>query len=250
MMNPVKFIKCTAIATAFIALMATTSCTKKIIPNGITVKETIDLDYFESIEVSDGLDITMIESDKNEMEIRTSTNVMPYILYYTDKDGRLYIGMKNVHFSSNPKIEIKVRYAAPVTAVEASGGSCINAESAISGLENFKIILSGGSRFEFVYGNLNCTTLEVDLSGGAQTNILGTCSNYIIKASGGSQAKGFNMNCDNLDADISGGSVLNVTCHNRFNLIASGGSRVEIKGNCTPDNMEISGGSDVKFGNR
>ena len=76
-------------------------------------------------------------------------------------------------------------------------------------------------------------------------NIEGTSNLFNIEASGASEINAFGLVSQDLKADISGASTLNITINKTLDVVASGASTVNYRGNGKVVSEDVSGASGI-----
>lgn len=219
-----------------------TSCRKaRIKASGDVTTEMRTVSTFDGVDVQDAIEVDIIQSPTQSVEVTTNSNLHEYIVT-SIQSGKLVIRLKNnVHIKNDPTIKVKV-YINDLTSLKASGASKVEVlGSFITNSIDFE--LSGASR---LYGNYVLNTSKLNASGASNINISGQINYFDTDLSGATVFKGFNMVVDNLDIEMSGASNASVTVNGIINIKASGASTLYYEGNGTINEINMSGASQVK----
>lgn len=216
--------------------------------NGNVTKVDRNLDAFSSVSVGHGWDLILNQGNGHKMTIEADENIIE-VLKTEVKNGHLRIYFeKGVRVRDTKMRRIYLTFE-EVHSMNASGGSDVTAESALSSSEGFSVNLSGGS--DLMFTSLKTSSFTANLSGGADADVKFSAGASInIDASGGSDIDLQDVEGDECNINLSGGSDL--TMHGEVSeasMIASGGSDL----NCSnlrvgSGNFNLSGGSDGDFG--
>lgn len=103
--------------------------------------------------------------------------------------------------------------------------------------------LSGGSDLE--WEGCNANDLTVAVSGGADIEICGRCTNLVVAASGGADADFEELIAESVSVAASGGADVIVYATKSLEINASGGADVYYGGNPANKSINKAGGADV-----
>lgn len=233
----------------FAILSATfiTSCSvTNITGSGNLTTKTLEYSGFTSIDVQNGLEVDLTQSDTYSVEVTADDNIIEYIEISTPWEGySLHIKAKPNTVFNNATALVTIKMP-ELNNVELSGGSSANI-TGFNSTGGMAIYLSGGSQIgTFITpGNITVRNIDFGLSGGSQVRLSGSASNLTIDCSGGSNIDLENFSVNNADVVLSGGSEakINVTDTLDFNL--SGGSELLYTGNPAMGDMDVTGDSNI-----
>ncbi len=197
---------------------------------------------FSKLDVSQGFQVTVSQSEDFSVVIRVDDNVAEHVV--VDRSGRtLSIGLRphTSYFLSDVTLEATVTMP-DLTGLELSGGS----DATISWFSSAKDLtanLSGGSQ---LHGYIVAGDATFDCSGGSQVALSGSAGNMTIDASGGSHATLADLQVSDVTIQASGGSHVTVNAGGTLNADASGGSQVRYVGSPTMGTIDTSGDSSVQ----
>jgi Putative auto-transporter adhesin, head GIN domain len=201
-----------------------------------------DYKSFRTVSVGYGMKVDISQSDSYSIEVNADERDFEYL--EVEKDGdelRFYIDKNFYH----KKSDINIKISMPVlTAINLSGGSIGNIVMNVSS-KDFDCGLSGGS---ILKGELQCSNIEMGLSGGSQVTLRGSGKDTEIDGSGGSIFNLKDFKVQDADVSLSGGSQVSINMNGTLNADQSGGSQVTYYGKVDLGNTSFSGGSEIRKG--
>ena len=210
-------------------------------PSGNTTTERYDIGDITTINLQDDLNLYLIYSDSDYVEIQADENIQQYI-DITKVDNNITFSVENnVSLSDDESVKIYV-YSKSISKVLGSGDADFHARDTMRATQ-FDLTLSGGSEFE---GILVCDDLTVEISGDSDVDIAGYSTTLSLLSTGGSEFGDYSFIVEDLGAELSGASELNITVNGSITLDASGGSEVKYKGNAEVLSANLSGGSTLE----
>jgi len=261
--------------TSLLVLFVSTACGmisnfsfQTIEGSGNIVTESRDVAGFERVEVCCGMELYLIQSSAESLEIEADDNLMDE-LSAAVIGNRLEIKYRqtnNVSFQPSKPVKLYLTVK-DLQGVSLSGGGYLEAENLNS--ESFDLALSGGSDADI--RELTTGDIDVNISGGgklmagliegdqlvmgfsggssAQIETL-IASSVNVGNSGGGVFEADICEVDQLHLNLSGSSDANISTltANRLKLEASGGGIVRIAGTVVGQDISLSGGSSLKAG--
>jgi hypothetical protein len=209
-------------------------------PMGNIVTVNKSFSNYSEISVSSGFQLYLKQDGTESVEIETNDNLLPYIVAYQKGRVLTFERDNRVNFSRNSIVRIYVS-AKTLSALSASGGSSLRAETAINS-DNLGLNFSGGSRLK---AEINSESIFANISGGSTFDFSGKSNTLILNGSGGSIVNGSSHQTESLTAEISGGSILNLTVNKTLSINVSGGSIINYSGNGVIISSIVTGGSRV-----
>lgn len=203
---------------------------------------TRNLSGFHGIQIQDGIDLYLTQSDKEAVAVSASSDEYRNKINTEVENGILKIsyGEKN-HWTvslGNHKLKAYVSVKT-IDRLQASGGSDVYIEDKLRATQ-LRIQLSGGSDLS---GALMVDELALDASGGSDAKISGSANKATIGISGGSDFKGYDFKIEHCSINASGGSDANIYVDKELNSHASGGSDIYYKGNAITKSSSSGDGS-------
>lgn len=231
-MTPVKSIQ--ILLLAFI-LQAQTCVEKDL---GPIKKETRDVGAFTAIEVSDGIDVYLSQSEAKPLSVEAQEQLIDDLVTEVEGDVlKIYLD-RSFSFVRTARVNIT---APIIKKVITSGGSDFIAETIIAGKE-LVLEASGGSDIKI---EVDVEHLGIKTSGGSDVDISGNANKLVAKTSGGSDLNGFGLAVHKAKLESSGGSDIEIHVLDELWAIASGGSDIIYKGNPSDIKIESSSSADV-----
>ena len=195
---------------------------------------------FQSIRVSDGIDLYLSQGDEGVVVSATEIGQRDRLRTVVE-NGELKIFISGSGFNWKGrkfKAYVSVKM---LTKLRASGGSDIIIQGELK-LDKLNLELSGGSDFN---GQVAVTDLTVEQDGGSDAHMKGNVVNLRIGAHGGSNFKAEELVAEYAIIDVSGGSDAILTVNKEMAAEASGGSDVKYKGHPVIKYKSATGGGSV-----
>lgn len=232
-----------------------------ILPAGPMVSEYRDVERFERISVSAGINLVVCTGEQH-VSVEANENIISYVETYVKKNTLIIRPMKHVLFGHNADVVVYVDIE-NICAIEASGGAEVMISSILT-TDNLSVSVSGGGSLECDdNGIIDCGQLSVDLSGGSKASLLLVCDRLLtdvsgggniflagtvttadINLSGGSRLKAYQMETTEMDVVMSGGGYAEVYVTDYLYANLSGGSKMRYKGS-PRIKTSLSGGSEA-----
>jgi len=209
-------------------------------PSGQYIAKKITTTSFENVSVSSGFELILTQDSLKELTIETYENIHSYIVVEV-VDNTLKIHPEDgINFAGDPNVKIHLSCNF-LKKLSSSGGGHINLNNGWTA-DELRISLSGGGN---VTGKVLLKSLELDMSGGSESDLEGVAEYLSISSSGGSVHKHFSLLSKKCRADMSGGASADVNVSEKLIVDASGGTTIRYKGN--PEiSSELSGGSSIE----
>jgi hypothetical protein len=213
---------------------------EKLIYDANAEKRTVGT--FQSIRVSDGIDLFLIQSDEEGVVVSATEIAQRDKLKTVVDNGELKIFVSTGGFNwKGRKFKAYVSVKA-LSKLRASGGADIIVQGELK-FDKLNLELTGGSDFN---GQVAVTDLTVDQSGGSDVHMKGSVVNLKVEAHGGSDFKGEDLVAEYAIIDVSGGSDAILTVSKEMAAEASGGSDVKYKGHPVIKYKSATGGGSVR----
>ena len=231
--------------------------------SGNIVTEVRNVSGFEQVEVCCGMELYLVQGDRETLEIKADDNFMDEII--TSVVGnRLeikYQQTNNVSYRPSNPVQLYLTME-DVRGVALSGGGYLEFDRVNS--ESFDLSLSGGS--DAWIGELTTGNIDLSVSGGGKLNAGSIAGDQVVmRFSGGSAAQLETLTAasvdvgnsgggtfaadacevDQLDLDFSGSSDAEILAlkAETLRLNVSGGGIIEISGEVAEQDVSLAGGS-------
>lgn len=221
-------------ATALVALLAAAPA--------MAETRTFDMDAFDGIKVSSGLDLTFevgpaqsVTVDHNgddwdRFEIDVSGGVLEL--------GRRSNGIMN--WGRRPGFKVTVT-APNIHTLKVSSG----ADAEGSGMSGEQVVISVSSGSDATVTGIQAGSVELSSSSGADLSASGTCDSLEASSSSGSDIEAGDLICRFVEADASSGSDIEVHATESLEAEASSGADIEVSGSPVSVSVEKSSGGSV-----
>jgi len=216
------------------------SCFYGIKGNGKVVKSERQVEKFESISASAGLDVILIQDSIVKVVVEADGNLQDNIKTEVS-DGELKIYPEKRIRSSKAK-KVYVTFIS-IHSLAASSGSKIKSKSELK-LTSLDLSASSGANIDM---SLVVTELNVECSSGGDIDLSGTAANLSVDGSSGANIKASELQSKVCTAGASSGAKLKIYVSEKIIAKASSGGNINVKGNPTERNIEKSSGGDVSF---
>ncbi len=230
----------TLLISLIVILPLINSCFYGIRGNGKTVKTEREAQNFNSIKISDGLNLILTQDTTEKVLVKADENLQKIIK--TDvSNGELKIySTEHIFNPSSVKVYVTVKNLKEITS---SSGSDVESPSVLNS-SDFKVLSSSGSD---VVLKLSCSELEVNSSSGSDVTLSGKTGKLIIVSSSGSDTNAEKMSSDTCTVSASSGSDVRVTVSGRIEVHASSGADITVHGNPIERDVEKSSGGSVSI---
>lgn len=205
------------------------------------VTKKYDYKDFGKVEAGYGMLVNISQSSSYSIEINAEEADFEYLK--VEKSGNtleIYIDKNNYRRHGDIKVKIQMP---SLTGLDLSGGA--QAKLSMDIKDSFNGGFSGGSELS---GNLSCSDINLEISGGSVIKLIGKGADLTADASGGSIFHLKDFEVKDVHADLSGGARLEIKMNGTLNVDASGGSRVVYYGNGRIGQTDFSGGSGISQG--
>ncbi len=213
--------------------------------NADTVTKNYNFKDFSGIDIGSGMKLTVTQSDNYSISVTAEEKAFHDLK--VEKSGsklKIYFD-RSWFFGSSRHGNVEVNITMPsLTYLDLSGGVIGKVTMDVSG-KRFKAEMSGGT---ILHGNLKCSDVKFDLSGGSRVEMSGNGGNLKIEGSGGSMFRLKDFEVKDVDAELSGGSQAVVSMDGTLDADQSGGSRITYYGKMELGHTSFSGGSGISKG--
>lgn len=175
---------------------------------------------FKNVEVSNAIDLEIIQSEKTEIIVEADDNLQKGIITKIE-NGVLLISCEYNSFSNvgSKKVTVKMPL---INGLEASSAATIRSKNILKG-DNIIINSSSASSINL---NLEFDNISLDSSSGSEINVNGKTLKLNVSASSGSHINGDDLLANEVIAEASSGSSINVHPIVSLNAEASSGGNI------------------------
>jgi FtsP/CotA-like multicopper oxidase with cupredoxin domain len=216
--------------------------------SGQQVREERQSGDFVALEVSDGIELTVVVDPNQPKQVHVTGDDNLVALMRTEASGttlRAWFRPEDVgNWSSRNPLRVEVRMP-KLQAISRSGGGTIDVSGAVVAPEFLTIAASGGGTVR-VRG-LDAQSFNLDMSGGGDVTVEGRATEVSCTTSGGSTVRARELSARQASIVTSGGGSLEMRVSDSLRVTASGGGELHIVGRPRVDKQDLSGGSTLTF---
>lgn len=199
---------------------------------------------FHAVQVSSAIECYISQGEEESLALSVIPETLrEYVLVTTDK-GVLKIRMdENKKWRAsfrNQQVKVYVSFKR-LDQVWLTGASQLKFMGGVKA-DRLAIECSGASDIK---GTVQAKQLSLELSGASRASIKGTANDLEIKASGASDFNGFDISAQNCVIDASGASNIRVNVQEAMDILATGASSVDYKGEPRLRSVKTSGASSL-----
>jgi hypothetical protein len=210
-------------------------------------KENRDLAAFSTLDVSGGISITLVKSDKPMAEITIiSGELENLITQVSGNDLKIYFKKSTVtSWGSGEKAKIVLHYST-LNSIDASAGASVSAESQLK-VANLKLEASSGASIAL---KTTTETVECQASSGARITLEGNAKSAKVGVSSGANINASLLQTGSVVAESSSGGSATVYPTVSLTAESSSGGSIKYKGDPKELNIEkdkFSGGDVSKI---
>jgi hypothetical protein len=216
------------------------SCFYGIKGNGKVVKSERQLEKFESISASAGIEVFLIQDSIVKVVVEADANLQDNIKTEVSNGELKIYPEKRIRSSKAKKVYVTFR---SIHSLAASSGSKIKSKSELK-LSSLDLSASSGANIDI---SLFVTDLNVEGSSGGDIGLSGTAANLSVDGSSGANIKATELQSKICTAGASSGAKLKIYVSEKMIAKASSGGNISVNGNPKERNVEKSSGGNVSF---
>ncbi|MFA9370629.1 MAG: head GIN domain-containing protein [Labilibaculum antarcticum] len=206
--------------------------------NGNVQTQDREIGAFTAISASMGLNVYVLQGDKESVSVEADENLMEYIV--TKVKGNELVLKVDGTIRKATKLDIYVTLV-NVNEIHVSSGADFETRNMINA-EKLDISVSSGADAKM---ELNAKELSCSVSSGADATLSGKADYFAGKASSGSDLRAKQLIAKICKAKASSGGDVTVYAEEEIEASASSGGDVSYYGNPTKVNVSDSSGGDV-----
>ena len=216
------------------------SCFYGIKGNRKVVKIERQVGMFESIAVSAGIDVILIQDSIVKIMVEADENLQDNIKTEVSNGELKIYPEKQIRSSKAKKVFVTFK---TIHSLEASSGSGIKSKSELK-LSSLDLSASSGANIDL---SLVVNNLNVEGNSGGDIDLSGLADNLSVDGSSGVNIKASDLQSKNCNAGASSGATLKIYVSENIIAKASSGGNIRVTGNPKDRNIEKSSGGDVTF---
>jgi hypothetical protein len=217
-----------------------TSCFYGIKGNGKVVKSERQVENFESIDVSAGLELVLIQDSVIKVVVEADENLQE-IIKTEVSHGKLKIYPETgIRHASSKKVFVTFK---TIGSLHASSGSKVKSKMELK-MNSIDISVSSGADIDLA---ISASKMRVDCNSGANVDLSGSAENLDVDGSSGANIKISDLKSINCNAGASSGANVRVTVTEKLSAKASSGGQIKVSGDPKERDVQKSSGGDVSF---
>jgi hypothetical protein len=216
------------------------SCLYGIKGNGKVVKNERRVDAFESLSVSAGLEVILLQDTVIKVIVEADENLQNIIRTEVSNGELKIYPEKRIGSCTSKRVIVTIK---TIHALEASSGSDVNSKIELK-MPSLQISASSGANINL---ELMVSKLNVEGSSGSNIYLKGTTESLDVDGSSGANIKATDLQSKTGNAGASSGANLKINVAEKINAQASSGGNIRISGNPKERNIEKSSGGNINF---
>ena len=206
--------------------------------NGNVVEEERDVDDFDGIKASRGINVYITQGDEIKVVVKADDNLLKAI--ETEVDGDVLI-VRSTAMIRNAK-SFKVFVTVPdLELIGASSGSNVYSETEIKS-DNLELSSSSGANITLA---IDAEDVSASASSGANIKLDGLAGDFEAKVSSGANIKAGDVKARNAELGASSGGNIWISVQNQLKANASSGGNIHYGGEPSQMNVNTSSGGNV-----
>ena len=227
-------------AAMILISLSSLSCLYGIKGNGKVVRNERQVEAFESVSASAGLEVILIQDSIVKVVVEADENLQD-IIRTEFSNGQLKIYPDEPIRSAKAK-RIFVTFKT-INSLKATSGAELKSKMDLK-LKSLNIAASSGANVDLT---LALDELNAEVSSGGNIRLSGAAQNLEIEGSSGGNIIASELSTVSCSAGASSGANLKVYVNEKLSAKASSGGQINVKGNPKERNIEKSSGGDVAF---
>lgn len=201
--------------------------------NVVSEDRTISND-FESIKVSQGLDLYITQSNDVSLSVEADKNLHELIMTEVENGVLRIYTKENIRRAASKKIMLNIN---DVSAIKATSGSDVYSTNTIEA-ETLELNTTSGADMEI---DVKTQTLNCRSTSGSDLKLSGTTNMLIAEATSGSDIKAANLKAENSKVKATSGADISVNTSKELTARATSGGDVRYSG--SPEKIDKSDSS-------
>ncbi|MEL6122486.1 MAG: head GIN domain-containing protein [Bacteroidota bacterium] len=207
--------------------------------------ETRPLDDFDAISIATGINATIIQGNKNSIEIETKGIDTDRIIT-SIKAGRLTVKVKDKWYNMlnrKPRaIKATLTFSGDISAISISSGADVESDGLIES-SNLRLKVSSGARAQL---HVSANVMDISVSSGATARVKGDANDVEVSVSSGATYSGIDLIAGSVNAKASSGATARVHAQDAIRARASSGGSITYEGSPSTKDIDNSSGGSVR----
>ncbi len=217
-----------------------TSCFHGIRGNGKVVKNERQVEMFESISASAGIEVVLIQDSAIKVVVEADDNLQDIIKTEVSNGELKIYPEKRIRSSKAKKVFVTFK---TIHSLNVSSGAEIKSQSELK-LSSLDLSASSGAKIDLA---LVVNDLNVEGNSGGDIYLTGSAENLSVDGSSGVNIKASDLQSKTCNAGASSGATLKIFVSEKIIAKASSGGNIKVAGNPKDRNIEKSSGGNVSF---
>jgi len=222
--------------TTLLIPACTSNIPEKIEGDGIIVSKNIELEKFNSIEISGSFDVELIPGETPEIIILSDSNLMNYVMNEIQGNTLKVYTSKQTSLKPTDIIKLKIQVQ-DLKSISIDGSTSITSQN-IGVAKLFSININGSGSYN---GALQSQQIEVNISGAGNVLLTGSSDKIISQISGSGIIDSRNLISSIGTAIISGSGDIYIQATELLDVQISGKGDVYYQGTPATISQKISG---------
>ena len=234
-----KKINLCLVGTLLISLLFA-SCFYGIKGNGKVVKSERQVENFESIDVSAGLELVLIQDSVIKVVVEADENLQEIIKTEVSHRKLKIYPETGIRHASSKKVFVTFKN---ISSLHASSGSEVKSKMELK-MNSIDISVSSGADIELA---IAASKMKVDGNSGANIDLSGSAENLDVDGSSGVNINVADLKSVNCNAGASSGANVRISVTEKLSAKASSGGQIKVSGDPKERDIQKSSGGDVSF---
>ena len=234
-----KKINLVLIGFLFISMLFA-SCFYGIKGNGKVVKSDRSVENFESIEVSAGLDLILIQDSVVKVVVEADENLQEIIKTEVSHHKLKIYPETGIRHAASKKVFVTFK---TINSLQANSGAGVKSKMELK-LNSIDISVTSGADIDLAF---SASKMRVDGSSGGNIDLSGTVENLDVDGSSGANIRASDLKSVNCNVGASSGASLKIMVAEKLNAKASSGGHIKVSGDPKERDIQKSSGGDVSF---
>jgi hypothetical protein len=235
-MNNLKISFHLLLTTTLLIPACTSNISEKVEGDGIIVSKIIELQKFNSIEISGSFDVELIPGEAPEIKILSDSNLMNYVMNEIQGNTLKVYTSKQISLKPTDIIKLKIQVQ-DLKSISIDGSTSITSQN-IGVAKHFSININGSGSYN---GELQTQQVEVNISGSGNVLLTGSSDKITSQISGSGIIDSRNLISSAGTAIISGSGDIYMQATELLDVQISGKGDVYYQGTPATISQKISG---------
>lgn len=179
---------------------------------------------FESIKVSQGLDLYITQGDQVSISVEADENLHEFIMTEVENGVLSVYTTENIRKAASRKVNLSITN---ISAIKATSGSDVFSTNTIK-TDDLELNSTSGADIKL---NVKTKTLNCHSTSGSDIIVSGTTTSLIAEATSGSDIKASNLEAETSKVNATSGADISVNTSKELTARATSGADIRYSGN-------------------